>query len=404
MSRQFFFFICILFSTLSTSPTWAVNPNSFEAVVDTTADEGDDADVIIGSDNFPIISFYDRTSGALRVAKCGNRGCGMVSSVTTVDGVDDTGGLTSIAMGASGFPVISYYDFTNARLEIAMCSDLGCTSGTTLVSPAILSSDVAALSKLIISDGNPFIFHYDFVQNDLLGLRCSNSICSAFPALGASLLDSDFAVGRGMSASLGADGLPIISYQSGIHEVRLAHCTSANCSSGVTVSSIENPVVNDVGRFTALAIGNDGFPIIAYSDDTDGILKVAKCQDASCIAAPRITSVYDSDGSVDEIDMALSADGNPVISFYERNAGPSRLLVAGCNTPDCNNNSIITEIDEGGSRGGSSAGTTSIVMGSDNRPVIAYYKGVSSTDASLMLARCSQANCDDDKMFKNSFE
>lgn len=384
----------------------AVDLNRIVTVVDTANDEGDGADIVIGTDTFPIISFYDRSTGALRVARCGNRNCTTVDSTTTVDTVGDVGNFTSMALGTSGFPVISYYDDTDSRINIALCVDAGCTSGTTFVEPTPLGGDIAGLSKVLISNGNPLVFFYDFVANDLLAYRCGNASCTAIPVGGASVVDSAFAIGRGMSATLSADGDPVVVYQTGIHAVQIASCASQSCSGTVTVNTIEDPSVNDVGRSTAVAIGNDGFPVIAYTDDTDGLLKIAKCSDTTCTAPPLITTVYDSTGSVDELDIAVGTRGLPVVSFYERNAGPSHLMVAGCGLPDCSSDTAITYIAPGGNRGGQSFGTTAIALGFGDRPVIAYYAGneTNFNDAALMMVRCSSTDCNDDPLFNDSFE
>ena len=60
-----------------------------------------------------------------KVAKCGDAAC---SSVTrrTLDATGEVGWFTSIAIGADGFPVISYYDVTNTALKVAKCANAYC--------------------------------------------------------------------------------------------------------------------------------------------------------------------------------------------------------------------------------------------------------------------------------------
>ncbi|MFY4730474.1 hypothetical protein, partial [Nitrospira sp. BLG_2] len=51
-------------------------------------------------------------------------------SLITRDGSGDAGQFTSVAIGADGLGLISYYDATNRDLKVAHCSNQACTSAT----------------------------------------------------------------------------------------------------------------------------------------------------------------------------------------------------------------------------------------------------------------------------------
>ncbi|GAI49825.1 unnamed protein product, partial [marine sediment metagenome] len=57
----------------------------------------------------------------------------------------------------------------------------------------------------------------------------------------------------------------------------VAKCNSADCTS---VSTITVDSGGDVGEYTSIAIGTDGYPVISYHDNNLEALKVAKCKDA----------------------------------------------------------------------------------------------------------------------------
>jgi len=95
------------------------------------------------------------------------------------------------------------------------------------------------------------------------------------------IIDSAVDVGEDNSITIGTDGLPVISYRDGTNEdLKVAHCGNASCSSGNTFTTVDNAA--GVGSDTSIAIGTDGFPVISYHDTTNGDLKVAHCENASC--------------------------------------------------------------------------------------------------------------------------
>jgi len=73
---------------------------------------GIDTSITIGSDGFPVISYFYRasSSGELRVAKCNDPVCaGNNETITTVDNTATFVGLnSSIAIGNDDLPVVSY--------------------------------------------------------------------------------------------------------------------------------------------------------------------------------------------------------------------------------------------------------------------------------------------------------
>jgi len=108
------------------APSQASRSNTINTL-DSTGSEGGFTSITIGADAFPVISYYDYTNGDLKVAKCGDASC-TPGSVTlrTLDSSGDVGQLTSITIGADGFPVISYYDATNGNLKVAKCANPYC--------------------------------------------------------------------------------------------------------------------------------------------------------------------------------------------------------------------------------------------------------------------------------------
>ena len=60
----------------------------------------------------------------------------------------------------------------------------------------------------------------------------------------------------------------------------MAHCGNATCNAGNTLTTVDS--AGSVGTFTSITIGADGLPVISYSDATNGDLKVAHCSNRYC--------------------------------------------------------------------------------------------------------------------------
>ena len=100
------------------------------SIVDDVDDVGEYDSIAIGDDGFPVISYFDRTAGALKVAKCNDEACtGGNETITTVDDPPTSAGFhTSITIGDDGRPVISYwqYDAGGAKLKVTRCGNPSC--------------------------------------------------------------------------------------------------------------------------------------------------------------------------------------------------------------------------------------------------------------------------------------
>lgn len=72
------------------------------------------------ADANPIISHLDGTEG-LKVSVCNDPACtGSDATITTVDSAGSVGGYSSIVIGTGTNPIISYFDWTNGGLKVAV--------------------------------------------------------------------------------------------------------------------------------------------------------------------------------------------------------------------------------------------------------------------------------------------
>jgi hypothetical protein len=188
-------------------------------------------------------------------------------------------------------------------------------------------------------------------------------------------------VGADTSIAIGADGLPVISYRDvTAGGLKVAKCVNVNCTGLNTITPVDNPA-NDVGHLSAIAIGADGFPVIAHRDWTAQTLRLVKCNNAACTGGTAITTVA-ADVNHRQLDIAIPADGRPVVSYTEVDGQLYDLHVLKCGNAACSSGNTDTLID------GSGIGDTSIAINADGLPVVSY------GPSGLRVARCGNAACD----------
>jgi hypothetical protein len=245
-----------------------------------TANVGRYTSIIIGADGLGLISYQDATNGDLKVAHCANLACTSAGlSVVDSGGTAVVGVYTSIAIGTDGLGLISYQDSTNGNLRVAHCSDLACTTATITAIDASTSSVGAATSIAIGADGLGLISYYDSTSSDLKVAHCSNVLCTAATL---TAIDTGGVVGSFTSLTIGKDGLGLIGYYDATNgDLKVAHCSNLACTSA-TLSTVDPGGTALVGSYASITLAADGLGLISYRDSTNGDLKVAHCSNALC--------------------------------------------------------------------------------------------------------------------------
>jgi len=304
--------------------------------VDSSSDVGEYTSITIGTDGFPIISYYNSTGGDLKVAHCTNTSCSTFDTPITVDSFSDVGRYTSITIGTDGFPIISYYDVSSQDLRIAHCTNVSCTSSNAPSLAVDSTDDVGQYTSIAIgTDGLPVISYYDVTNTALKVVHCTNADCQSFDT--PVTVDNSASVGQHTSITIGTDSLPVVSYYDELpnRDLKVAHCTNISCSTSTT-TTVDS--IGDVGDWTSITIGTDGLPVISYNDNANFFLKFVHCTNASCSSSdtPVIVNSGCCFGAFTSI--TIGTDGLPVISYLDSNI--SDLKVAKCTNPYCIDNWI----------------------------------------------------------------
>jgi len=342
---------------------------------------GYDTSITIGIDENPVISYRDLENEDLKIVHCLDPVCDSFANPITLDSKGMVGKNSSIALGTDGNPIVSYYDRSNKDLKVVYCNDKGCEN---FDEPIVLDSkgDVGRDSSITIAaDGNPVISYFDNTNNDLKLVHCTTIDCSTFD--GPIILDSEDAVGRDSSIAIGTDSNPVISYRSSTNaDLKIVHCTSLDCQ------TFDVPVVlddqNSVGFDSSLAIGKDGYPIVSYFDNTNADLKIVHCTSLDC-STDNVSIVLDSQGIVGrDSSIAIGTDSNPVISYTDDTFG--NLKIIHCLDVSCMSKDIPVILDNNEATGV----TPSVAIGAYGYPIVSYFDALTSD---LKIIHCNAVNC-----------
>lgn len=342
-------------------------------VTNSTSNVNYETSITIAPDGLPAISYYDSSITALKFIKCGNMACTSGNTTQTIDNTQDDGRYSSIAIGADGFPVISYYDVTSGDLKIAKCINATC-SGSNTITTIDSTGNVGQYTSIAIgADGSPVISYYDVTNVSLKFIKCSNASCSS---VGTLVTVDTTSIGGTSSITIGINMYPVISYD-GSSSLKIALCTATDCSGTVNKWPMDGTA--GVGQYSSITIGTDGLPIASYRGNAD--LKVAHCNSAACTSSTATAL----DTSAGHTSITIGLNGLPVIAYYDTNGGINDLKIANCSNLTCTSATLM-RADETGNVGD----YNSITIGADGLPVISY---IDATNTTLKTIRCGNDRC-----------
>lgn len=180
--------------------------------------------VAIGPDNVALVSYHDSASTSLKTAKCAGIACGS-PIITTIESAGNAGNGSSLAFDFAGLPAISYH--ADSAVKLARCTTVDCSGATqTAVLDANAGAGTTTTSLAFAPSGNPFVSYFDVPSASPKVAHCFSPNCGS---VALAILDSIGTAGDHNDALIGADGLPLIAYRSGINVLRVAKCNTSSC-------------------------------------------------------------------------------------------------------------------------------------------------------------------------------
>ncbi len=192
-------------------------------------------------------------------------------------------------------------------------------------------------------------------------------------------LDSEGLTGQHSAVAIGQDDLPIIAFQSA-NALKVIHCLTSDCAtfevSDLTAIAIS---ANEI----SIAIRTDGRPMIALQSNSSLAVELVDCADAICSTAT--TRSLANSGRYP--DIAIRDDGRPIIAFHR--SADRMAAIYDCSDQSCSDG-IVRILDAPLSSAGSLGTFPSIAIGS-GLPIISYVEGFPNNR--LIVFRCADVNC-----------
>ncbi len=285
----------------------------------------------MGGDGFArmVADIYNSNSGQERAHfyRCTNASCSVrvdniVSSDYTI--------YPTLVLGSDGFARITYYDASTDGLHFVRCTNADCTTRVDQDLDPSNRAGYYGISMTMAADGLARIayvaYNSGLGQYEARYIRCSDADCSSpSPVLIASGTNNTGA--NAISLVIGADGLARIAHEDyNDLSLKMAVCNDVDCSAPVT-QTIDGNGGNDPGYYgVRLAIGTDNKMRVVYADGNGSEdnfydpLHYAVCSDANCSGFESNNSLASTIGDMNDGPGFLLDSSNMAQIMYEDNA------------------------------------------------------------------------------------
>ncbi|MGI9188032.1 MAG: collagen-like triple helix repeat-containing protein [Gaiellales bacterium] len=214
--------------------------------------------------------------------------------------------------------------------------------------------------------------------------HCENLACSAATT---TQIATGGSTAGGTSIAINSQGVPVVAFHGEAAgasggQIKVATCANVVCTSATT--EVVDPGAGSVyGDQTSITIGTDGLPVVAYFTTATRDLLLVHCTSATCSTASAPITVASAGWVGEYVDIAVGTDGRPVMAYYDRTNGDVEF--ARCADAVCTSASASTFATANSDGLG-----TSIAIGGDGLPVITYGD---TTGKSANLIHCTAMDC-----------
>jgi len=322
------------------------------AAPDTVGDVGEVPSIALTAAGNPVVSYGDVSNGDLKLLACADPGCSAVFAINSPDTTGTVGLISSLAIDSSSRPVVAYYDSTNGDLKVLHCNDLGCAAGGDSINVPDSAGNVGLYPSLALdASGFPVVAYTNSLGSELKILHCNDMDCNS-AINGPESITTPDALNAGDYPSLALDavGNPVVAYyKSSSDDLKVLHCDDANCAGDESSNTTFADTDGVTGFDPSLRLDPAGNPVIAYKTEpfAGGDLKVMHCNDPKCAAGGDSIVIADASGETGFFaSLVLNGSGNPVVAYYNW-TGVEDLKVLRCGNSLCQVGLVASSVSVG---------------------------------------------------------
>ena len=356
------------------------------SVVDSTYGVGRYASIALNSAGYPVISYYDFTNNALKLAYMteglGGKKYWVKETIDDGGGAAIVGQYTSLFIDGEDHMFVSYYDQTNTALKFATNR-----SGAWTVTTVDDSGSVGRYSSIVVDgSNNVHISYYEYIGTLSGFLKYARLTWRAASWDIARLDGSDVEpfsyVGTYTSICVDSGENPHISYYDSTNSA-LKH---AYYSSGWNFETADSGGTR--GKYTSIAMNTSNQPVITYYDDDNDRIMKAERTGANAFSVDVVASIstaglqgtdYFTSVAVNGDDRWVAYRNSYNIDLSARNLAADPIPSMRSGVPSWATTTIDTTgaVGEQASMAADSDGRPHIVYSDDRLKVLryAYYDG-----------------------------
>ncbi|MFG5775617.1 putative Ig domain-containing protein [Comamonas sp. J-3] len=327
-----------------------------------------------GPDGKPYVAYRDGgTGGKATVMRLNAAGTAWEAVGSAGFSAGDAN-FTSLAFGPDGKPYVVYRDAANGQKATVMRLNAAGTAWEAVGSVAFSAGRADYTTLAFGPDGKPYVAYQDAgngYKATVMRLNAAGTAWEAVGPAGFSAGDANFT-----SLAFGPDGQPYLAYWDGANRGK---ATVMRLNAAGTWEAVGSAGFSAGGAYyTSLAFGPDGEPYVAYMEGANGYKATVMRLNAAGTAWEAVGSVAFSAGQADYTTLAFGPDGKPYVVYRDAANGQKATVMR--------LNAAGTAWEAVGSAAFSAgqAAYTSLAIGPDDKPYVAYQDGANGFKATVM--------------------